>query len=217
MIKNLGKLNILPITANLSLVAGPTAELLKSIPNVDQEVGVAEIDANFSDTAAFCEHYEVSLGQTVNCVVVKATRGDKNWYAACMIFGNTRADVNGLIRRHLGARKASFAPMEEAVALTKMEYGGITAELNILYSLLRRTGTTKKTYASATEISALSSRLFAIDLEKNGGTSPSPSFKSVELFISTLSSGGYPAISVKPSDLPDWWRNSGNMDLFTSN
>ena len=127
MIKNLGKLNILPITANLSLVAGPTAELLKSIPNVDQEVGVAEIDANFSDTAAFCEHYEVSLGQTVNCVVVKATRGDKNWYAACMIFGNTRADVNGLIRRHLGARKASFAPMEEAVALTKMEYGGITA------------------------------------------------------------------------------------------
>lgn len=127
MIKNLGKLNILPVATNFGLVAGPTAELLKSIPNVDQDVGVAEIDANFSDTAAFCEHYEISLAQTVNCVVVKATRGDKNWYAACMIFGNTRADLNGLIRRHLGARKASFAPMEEAVTLTKMEYGGITA------------------------------------------------------------------------------------------
>jgi len=71
-------------------------------------------------------NYKISLGQTVNCVVVKATRGDKNWYAACLIFGNTRADVNGLVRRHLGARKASFAPMEEAVALTRMEYGGIT-------------------------------------------------------------------------------------------
>lgn len=127
MVKNLGTLNILPLMTNLGLVAEPTASLLKSIPNVDQEVAVAEIDSNFSDTAAFCEHYQVALGQTVNCVVVKATRGDKNWYAACMIFGNTRADVNGLVRRHLGARKASFAPMEEAVVLTKMEYGGITA------------------------------------------------------------------------------------------
>ena len=89
-------------------------------------------------------------------------------------------------------------------------------ELNILYSLLRRTGTTKKTYASATEISALSSRLYAIDLKKNGGISPSPNFKSVELFISTLSSGDYQRISLKKSDLPDWLRDSGNMDLFTS-
>jgi len=127
MIKNLGILNILPIESNLNLIAESTATLLKSIPNVDQKAGVAEIDSNFSDTAAFCEHYQISLAQTVNCVVIKATRGDKNWYAVCMIFGNTRADVNGLVRRHLGARKASFAPMEEAVALTKMEYGGITA------------------------------------------------------------------------------------------
>ncbi len=126
MTKQLGKLNIISITENLTLVAEPTAILLKSLQNVDQEVGVTEIDSNFSDTAAFCEHYEISIAQTVNCVVVKATRGDKYWYAACMIFGNTRADVNGLVRRHLGARKASFAPMEEAVALTKMEYGGIT-------------------------------------------------------------------------------------------
>ncbi|MCX6719427.1 MAG: YbaK/EbsC family protein [Candidatus Taylorbacteria bacterium] len=126
MIKNLGKLAISPVSDSLNLVAPPTASLLKSMPNVDEEIGVTEIDQNFSDTAAFCGHYEVGLGQTVNCVVIKATRGDKNWYAACLIFGNTRADVNGLVRRHLGARKASFAPMEEAVALTKMEYGGIT-------------------------------------------------------------------------------------------
>lgn len=126
MTKQLGKLNIISVIENLTLVAEPTATLLKSLQNVDQEVGVTEIDSNFSDTAAFCDHYQISLAQTVNCVVVKATRGDKNWYAACMIFGNTRADVNGLVRRHLGARKASFAPMEEAVVLTKMEYGGIT-------------------------------------------------------------------------------------------
>lgn len=126
MIKNLGTLNVLPITTNIALVAESSATLLKSLSNIDENAGVVEIDQNFSDTAAFCEHYQISLAQTVNCVVIKATRGDNNWYAACMIFGNTRADVNGLARRHLGARKASFAPMNEAVTLTKMEYGGIT-------------------------------------------------------------------------------------------
>jgi prolyl-tRNA editing enzyme YbaK/EbsC (Cys-tRNA(Pro) deacylase) len=126
MNKQLGKLNIVAACENLILVAVPTAKLLKSISNNEHQLGVAEIDSKFSDTVVFCENYQISLGQTVNCVVVKATRGDKNWYAVCLIFGNTRADVNGLVRRHLGARKASFAPMEEAVALTKMEYGGIT-------------------------------------------------------------------------------------------
>jgi prolyl-tRNA editing enzyme YbaK/EbsC (Cys-tRNA(Pro) deacylase) len=43
-----------------------------------------------------------------------------------MILATTRADVNGLVRTRLDARKASFAPMDDAVALTGMEYGGIT-------------------------------------------------------------------------------------------
>ena len=47
-------------------------------------------------------------------------------YAACLVLATTRADVNGLVRRRLDARKASFAPMDDAVALTGMEYGGIT-------------------------------------------------------------------------------------------
>ena len=34
--------------------------------------------------------------------------------------------VNGIVRKHLGARKISFAPMASAVSLTGMEYGGIT-------------------------------------------------------------------------------------------
>ena len=47
-------------------------------------------------------------------------------YAACLVLATTRADVNGLARRQLDVRKASFAPMDEAVSLTGMEYGGIT-------------------------------------------------------------------------------------------
>jgi prolyl-tRNA editing enzyme YbaK/EbsC (Cys-tRNA(Pro) deacylase) len=43
-----------------------------------------------------------------------------------MVLATQRADVNGVVRRRLGARKISFAPMDEATGLTGMEYGGIT-------------------------------------------------------------------------------------------
>jgi len=123
---SLGTLTIIPVLERLDLVSEPTAAFLRSSPGITEACGVTEIDPTMSDTAAFCEKYQVGPEQCANCVVVKATRGDKVWYAACMILGNAKADVNGLARRHLGARKVSFAPMEEAVALTGMEYGGIT-------------------------------------------------------------------------------------------
>ena len=90
------------------------------------DVRVAPIDPDLADTAAFCEFYEVAPEQSANCVVVAAKRGGEVRYAACMVLATTRADVNGVVRRHLDARKASFAPMDDAVALTGMEYGGIT-------------------------------------------------------------------------------------------
>jgi prolyl-tRNA editing enzyme YbaK/EbsC (Cys-tRNA(Pro) deacylase) len=68
----------------------------------------------------------VGLEISANCVIVAGRRGETTRYAACMVLATTRADVNGLIRTLLDARKASFAPMDDAVALTGMEYGGIT-------------------------------------------------------------------------------------------
>jgi len=87
---------------------------------------VSEIDPGLADTAAFCEHYEIGLDVSANCVVVEARRADRVWFAACVVLAITRADVNGIVRKHLGARKISFAPMDAAVSLTGMEYGGIT-------------------------------------------------------------------------------------------
>jgi prolyl-tRNA editing enzyme YbaK/EbsC (Cys-tRNA(Pro) deacylase) len=59
-------------------------------------------------------------------VVVAGKRGGEQRYAACLVLATTRADVNNVVRRRLDVRKASFAPMADAVALTGMEYGGIT-------------------------------------------------------------------------------------------
>ena len=118
-------LDLVPALDRLDLVAPPVAAALRSWPRAS-EVLVAPIDPELADTAAFCAAYDVALDASANCVVVAAKRGGDVRYAACMVLATTRADVNGVVRRHLEARKASFAAMDDAVRLTGMEYGGIT-------------------------------------------------------------------------------------------
>jgi prolyl-tRNA editing enzyme YbaK/EbsC (Cys-tRNA(Pro) deacylase) len=124
----IGILEATPAIERLDLVAPPVAAALSawSGPVPVDEIGVAEIDPELADTAAFCERYGVGLEESANCVVVAGRRGGEVRLAACMVLATTRADVNGLVRRHLEARRASFAPLDEAVAETGMEYGGIT-------------------------------------------------------------------------------------------
>jgi prolyl-tRNA editing enzyme YbaK/EbsC (Cys-tRNA(Pro) deacylase) len=114
-----------PALARPGLLAEPVLRALRELPGVD-EVEVAEIDPALADTAAFCERYGVSPAESANCVVVLGRRGEVSTYAACMVAATTRADVNGLVRRHLDARKASFAPVDAVTAASGMEYGGIT-------------------------------------------------------------------------------------------
>src|ERR1700690_1096459 len=120
-----GALDVQAALEHLDLAAASTAAVLKYLPSAT-DVGVVEIDPTVSDTAAFCEKYQIGMDQAANCVILEAKRGEKEWYAAGMILGSMRADVNGVARKFLDARKVSFAPMETAVSLTNMEYGGIT-------------------------------------------------------------------------------------------
>ena len=107
------------------LLADPVASFISSLQKTDV-MGVTEIDPELSDTGKFCEHYQVGMNQAANCIVLEAKRADKKWFAACVVLGNMRADINGIIRRTLDARRVSFAPMDQAVAQTGMEYGAIT-------------------------------------------------------------------------------------------
>jgi prolyl-tRNA editing enzyme YbaK/EbsC (Cys-tRNA(Pro) deacylase) len=116
----LGSLQTSPALAHPELL-GPTVPA--ALPD---DALVAPIDPALADTAAFCEAYGVALEQSANCVVVAAKRGGETRLAACLALATTRVDVNGFVRRHLDARKVSFAPMDVAVTETGMEYGGIT-------------------------------------------------------------------------------------------
>ena len=126
----MGSLKLEPALSRLDLLAEPVAAALEvwpaDAPIDGDQVMVAPIDASLADTAAFCEAYDVGLDQSANCVIVAGRRGEVTRYAACIVLATTRADVNGVVRKHLDVRKASFAPMDDAVRLTGMEYGGIT-------------------------------------------------------------------------------------------
>ena len=119
----LGTLTWTPAAGRPELLAAPVAAALGALT---APAWVAEIDADLADTAAFAEAYGVPLEVSANCVVVAARRAGQTELAACLVPATTRADVNGLMRRHLGARKVSFAPQDVAVAESGMEYGGIT-------------------------------------------------------------------------------------------
>lgn len=125
---NIGNLAAVPALDRPDLlapcVAAALAELGGKLPA--DAVGVAEIDPELADTAAFCARYDVDPGQSANCVVVAGRRDGETRFAACVVLATTRADVNGMVRRQLDVRKASFAPVQTAVELTGMEYGGIT-------------------------------------------------------------------------------------------
>jgi prolyl-tRNA editing enzyme YbaK/EbsC (Cys-tRNA(Pro) deacylase) len=117
-----------PAAARPDLLGAPVAAAVAAWqgPVPAEELSVIEIDPALADTAAFCERYGFTLDESANCVVVAARRGGDTRLAACVVLASTRADVNGLVRRHLGARRASFAPLEVAVAASGMEHGGIT-------------------------------------------------------------------------------------------
>jgi prolyl-tRNA editing enzyme YbaK/EbsC (Cys-tRNA(Pro) deacylase) len=121
----MGSLRLVPALSRLDLVAEPVARALQ-VWSRGAEVRVAEIDPELADTAAFCAAYGVGLDVSANCVVVSGKREGEVRYAAAMVLATTRADVNGVVRRQLDVRKASFAPMDTAVAETGMRYGGIT-------------------------------------------------------------------------------------------
>lgn len=119
-----GTLRFVPVHDAIGLVGDPVRRCLER--HGTGGLWASAIDPELADTAAFCEHYGVGLDISANCVVVEARRADRTWYAGCLVLATSRADVNGVVRKHLDARRISFASMDTAVSLTGMAYGGIT-------------------------------------------------------------------------------------------
>jgi prolyl-tRNA editing enzyme YbaK/EbsC (Cys-tRNA(Pro) deacylase) len=88
-------------------------------------VEVIDIDPALADTAQFCAAYGYSMDASANAILVIG-KSDPPVYAVGLVLATTRLDVNKVVRRRLGTRKASFAPADATRELTGMEIGGVT-------------------------------------------------------------------------------------------
>ncbi|MFD5812939.1 YbaK/EbsC family protein [Streptomyces sp. NPDC127038] len=121
--------HVFPAPDRLDELVGPVADAVRGWRGGTpaEQIVYVDTDPEWADTAVFVEHYGKELLDTsANCVVVAGRRGSETTLAACLVLSTTRVDVNGVVRRQLGARKASFAPMDLATGESGMEYGGIT-------------------------------------------------------------------------------------------
>ncbi len=82
-------------------------------------------DPALADTAAFCEAYGYEAQDSANAIVV-AGKADPVSFVMCLVLANCRLDVNKVVRKRMGVRKASFASADQTIELTSMEIGGVT-------------------------------------------------------------------------------------------
>lgn len=109
--------------------AGDAAAVERAVLRHADALGVdyeaVRIDPAYANTRLFCERYGYTMEQSANCIVVVGKTAEPS-YAACVVQATRRLDVNGTVRRLLGARKASFAAAEDTVRLTGMVPDGVT-------------------------------------------------------------------------------------------
>ena len=86
---------------------------------------VVPCDPDLADTAAFCEAYGYAAEDSANAIVVIGKSNPPS-YVMCLVLSSTRLDVNRVVRKRMGVRRASFASAEQTKDLTGMEIGGVT-------------------------------------------------------------------------------------------
>lgn len=102
-----------------------TDTVLETAEGTGEPFEIVPCDPELADTAAFCETYGYGLDQSANAIVVVG-KGEPRVYVCCLVLATTRLDVNGVVRKRLGRKKASFASADETAEITGMEIGGVT-------------------------------------------------------------------------------------------
>jgi len=104
----------------------PEAEVVAHLQRLGVDHEIVPCDPALADTAEFCEAYGYSPDDSANTIVVVG-KGAVPKHVACVVLASTRLDVNGVVRKRLEVRKASFASADETIELTGMTIGGVTA------------------------------------------------------------------------------------------
>ncbi len=99
---------------------------MSAIEALGVEYEIIPCDPELADTAQFCEAYGYSPDDSANAILVVGKSVERPM-ACCLVLASTRLDVNGVVRKRLGTRKASFAGADETIDRSGgMEIGGVT-------------------------------------------------------------------------------------------
>ncbi|HSG78573.1 MAG TPA: YbaK/EbsC family protein [Acidimicrobiia bacterium] len=101
------------------------ARVIDHLEELGADFSTMPCDPELADTAAFCEHYGIDPGESANAILVDS-RKPPGVRALCLVLATQRLDVNGVVRRHLGVRKISFASADITREVTGMVIGGVT-------------------------------------------------------------------------------------------
>ena len=107
----------------------PTLDPLvqRAVLSNDVVYEVLPCDPELADTAAFCAHYGFAIEQAANTILVASKKVVPPKYAACVVLGTTRLDVNKKVSELLAVKRLSFADEQTTLDLTGMMIGGVTA------------------------------------------------------------------------------------------
>jgi prolyl-tRNA editing enzyme YbaK/EbsC (Cys-tRNA(Pro) deacylase) len=110
-------------------MAEPTLDPLvqRAVLKNDVAYDVLPCDPDLADTAAFCAHYGFAIEQAANTILVASKKVTPPKYAACVVLGSTRLDVNKKVSELLAVKRLSFADEETTMHVTGMMIGGVTA------------------------------------------------------------------------------------------
>jgi prolyl-tRNA editing enzyme YbaK/EbsC (Cys-tRNA(Pro) deacylase) len=99
--------------------------LIAQLDETGIDYELIDCDPDLADTAQFCEAYGFTIEQSANTILVVG-KSDPAVFAACLVLAHTRLDVNKVVRKRFGVKKASFASGDDTVRLTGMQIGGVT-------------------------------------------------------------------------------------------
>ena len=99
--------------------------LKETLRNLEVIYEWIEVDPKYADTAEFCERYGFTMEESGNTIIVASKRGEKK-FAACIVLGTDRLDVNKKVRNLMQVSRLSFANSENTMELTGMMIGGVT-------------------------------------------------------------------------------------------
>lgn len=85
-----------------------------------------ECEPALADTAAFCAHYGIDPGDSANAIIVASKKKNPRTYVACLLLADSRLDVNRVVCKLMGVKRASFASADETRELSGQIIGGVT-------------------------------------------------------------------------------------------